>query len=90
MSVQDKLEEIIRDVWENIAVLSSGIKPIPMTEVIRATAQALLTSPDIAVVEKDKLQKMKRVMEAIVDAKTTIMVWKVQDMAKEALADLEG
>ena len=57
-------------------------------EDIKLIAQAILTSPDIAVVEKDKLQKMQRVVDAV---KRTIAWSQVEDdKLEQALADLEG
>ena len=74
-----KLEEIIQ---ETITTQKSG------ENFINRLALALLTSPDIAVVERDKLQKMQRVVEAI---KRTIAWSQVEDdELEQALAELEG
>lgn len=56
MSIEQKIQGII--------VRGSG-GLLDFGSLTKAIAQALLTSPDIVVVEKDKLQKMQRVVEAM-------------------------
>lgn len=82
-NIEQKLEEIIEEArWKWIGRCHT----LTTTEHI---VQTILTSPDIAVVEKDKLQKMQRVVEAGKRLPGGLQ-GDIADEIYSALADLEG